>query len=195
MGVSVGRHRENQVVVRIRSARDTDRAAIIGVHESAFEEAQGSEITKLVSGLLDDKTAMPLFSLVAEIGERVVGHILFTPVRLQSSRHSVSAQILAPLAVSKEHQGAGIGGLLIEEGLKELAASGVELVFVLGHPNYYRKFGFRPAGVLGYEAPYAIPIEHADAWMVQELKAGVLGSARGRIQCAETLDHPRHWQA
>ncbi len=182
------------MAVRIRSATDADRAAIIGVHENAFGETQGSEIAQLVSGLLDDKTAMPLFSLVVEIGERVVGHILFTSVRIQSGRYSVSAQILAPLAVAKEHQGGGIGGLLIKEGLKELAASGVELVFVLGHPSYYRKFGFRPAGVLGYEAPYAIPIEHADAWMVQELKAGILGGAQGRIQCAETLDHPRHWQ-
>jgi predicted N-acetyltransferase YhbS len=83
---------------------------------------------------------------------------------------------------------------LIKEGLKQLAASGVELVFVLGHPDCYRKFGFRPAGVLGYEAPYPIPVEHADAWMVQELKAGVLGSAQGRIQCAEALDQARHWQ-
>jgi predicted N-acetyltransferase YhbS len=137
---------------------------------------------------------MPLFSLVAEIDGRVVGHALFTAVRLQSDRQSVSGQILAPLAVSKEHQGEGIGGSLIAEGLKHLAASGVELVFVLGHPDYYRKFGFRPAGVLGYEAPYPIPSEHEDAWMVQELKAGTLGSAQGRIQCADTLDQPRHWQ-
>jgi len=137
---------------------------------------------------------MPLFSLVAEIDGRVVGHALFTAVRLQSDRQSVSGQILAPLAVSKEHQGKGIGGSLIAEGLKHLAASGVELVFVLGHPDYYRKFGFRPARVLGYEAPYPIPTEHKDAWMVQELKAGILGSAQGRIQCADTLDQPRHWQ-
>jgi predicted N-acetyltransferase YhbS len=182
------------VVVRIRSATDTDRTAIIGLQESAFGKEQGPEIVALVSGLLGDSTAMPLFSLVAEVGGGVVGHVLFTAVRLQSSRHSVSAQILAPLAVLKEHQGEGIGGALINEGLKQLSASGVDLVFVLGHPDYYRKFGFTPAGVLGYEAPYPIPIEHADAWMVQELKANVLGSAQGRIQCAETLDHPRHWK-
>lgn len=182
------------MVLRIRSATDADRAEILGVHKSAFGKEQGPEIVELVSGLLGDKTAMPLFSLVAEIGGRVVGHVLFTAVRLQSSRQSISAQILAPLAVSKEHQGEGIGGLLINEGLKQLAASGVELVFVLGRPDYYRKFGFRPAGVLGYEAPYPIPIAHEDAWMVQELKAGILGSAQGRIQCAETLDQPRHWQ-
>ncbi len=187
-------HRENRMPVSIRSATDTDRVELLAVHMSAFGKEQGPEIVELVSGLLADATATPRFSLVAEIGGRVVGHVLFTAVRLQGSRNSFSAQILAPLAVSKEHQGEGIGGSLISEGLKQLAASGVELVFVLGHPHYYRKFGFRPAGVLGYEAPYPIPIEHEDAWMVRELKAGVLGSARGRIQCAEALDQPRHWQ-
>ena len=141
-------------MVRIRFATDGDRAGIFGVHESAFGKQQGPEIVDLVSGLLGDRTAMPVFSLVAEIGGRVVGHVLFTAVRLQSGPQSISAQILAPLAVSKEHQGEGIGGSLINEGLKQLAASGVELVFVLGDPDYYRKFGFRPAKVLGYEAPY-----------------------------------------
>jgi predicted N-acetyltransferase YhbS len=151
--------------VRIRSATDADRAGILGVHESAFGKEQGPGIVDLVSGLLGDRTAMPLFSLVAEIDGRVVGHALFTAVRLQSDRQSVSGQILAPLAASKGHQGEGVGGSLVDEGLKHLAASGVELVFVLGHPDYYRKFWFRPARVLGYEAPYPIPIEHEDAWM------------------------------
>lgn len=192
--LDVGRHHENQVAVKIRFSTDADRAAIFGVHNSAFGAAQGSEIVELVSGLLNDKTAIPVFSLVAETDERVVGHILFSTVRIQSGCHAACALILAPLAVSKEHQGRGIGSLLIKEGLKELAASGVGLVFVLGDPNFYRKFGFRPAGVLGYEAPYAILIEHADAWMVQELKAGILGRAQGRVQCAKALDHPRHWR-
>lgn len=180
--------------MRIRCATDADRAEIFGVHERAFGKEQGSEIVDLVSGLLSDETAMPLFSLVAELGGRIVGHVLFTAVRLQSSGQCISAQILAPLAVSKEHQGEGVGATLINAGLKQLATSGVELVFVLGHPHYYSKFGFRPAGALGYEAPYAIPPEHAGAWMVQELKAGVIGGAQGRIQCAATLDQPRHWR-
>lgn len=181
-------------VLSIRSATDADRAGILALHDSAFGEEHGAEIVELVRGLLGDETARPLFSLVAELGGRVVGHVLFTAVRLASAPESVRAQILAPLAVSREHQGEGIGGALINEGLKRLAASGVELVFVLGHPDYYRKFGFRPARVLGYEAPYPIPIAHEDAWMVRELKAGTVGRARGRVQCADTLDQPRHWQ-
>lgn len=181
-------------MIKIRSATAIDRAEILGVHADAFGKAQGPEIVELVAGLLDDKTAEPRYSFVAEIGGQIVGHILFTALRLQPGTQDVSAQILAPLAVLKAHQGKGVGGRLINAGLTQLAASGVELVFVLGHPGYYPKFGFEPAGRLGYEAPYAIPVEHANAWLVKELKVGVIGTAPGRVQCATTLDQPQHWQ-
>jgi putative acetyltransferase len=181
-------------MITIRCATDADYAEILGVHESAFGKEQGQEIVDLVTGLLSDKTAEPRFSFVADLDGRIVGHILFTAIRLQTSGQNILAQILAPLAVANEHQGKGVGGLLINEGLKQLTASGFELVFVLGHPNYYPKFGFIPAGVLGYEAPYAIPIENANAWMVKDLKAGIIGSVQGRVQCATTLDQPRHWR-
>jgi predicted N-acetyltransferase YhbS len=84
--------------------------------------------------------------------------------------------------------------MLITQGLKQLAESGVDLVFVLGHPDYYPKFGFQAAGVLGFQAPYPIPSEHADAWMVQELKTGVFGNIEGRVQCSEVLNQPQHWR-
>jgi len=181
-------------MIKIRSATDADRAGVFNVHGNAFGKEQGLEIIDLVSGLLNDRTAMPLFSLVAELKGQVTGHILFTAAELQSSRQFVPAQILAPLAVLKEHQGKGIGGSLINEGLKQLAASKIELVFVLGHPDYYPRFGFRPAGELGYEAPYAILPEHANAWMVQALKANVIGNTSGKIRCSATLNQPQHWQ-
>ncbi len=179
--------------MNIRNTDVSERAAIRSVHERAFGD-QGREIADLVSGLLDDETAVPLLSLAAEIEGRMVGHVLFTAVRLQSDGRSVASRILAPLGVVSEQQGEGIGGALIREGLRRLASSGVELVFVLGHPGYYSKFGFRPAGVLGLDAPYPIPDEHRDAWMVQALKPGVIGNVKGTIRCAAVLDQPRHWQ-
>ncbi|RKY21112.1 MAG: GNAT family N-acetyltransferase [Planctomycetota bacterium] len=179
----------------VRCATDADRADILGVCESAFGHEEGPEIVELVTALLADETAMPRLSLVAEADRRIVGHVLFSAVQIPSSPRCVPAQILAPLAVSHDQQGEGVGGSLINAGLKQLASSGVALVFVLGHPDYYPKFGFRPAGVLGLEAPYPIPTEHADAWMVQELEAGVIGSVQGRVQCALSLDQARLWQA
>lgn len=180
-------------MVNIRRANHSDLAAICEVHREAFGQAQGEEIVDLVRGLLRDETATPVLSLVAEIDGRVVGHVLFTAARVQGSEQSVVARIMAPLAVLPAHQSAGVGGALIHQGLEELAASGVELVFVLGHPSYYPEFGFSPARVLGLEAPHPIPAEHQDAWMVQELTSGALGRVRGKIQCAEVLDQPQHW--
>jgi predicted N-acetyltransferase YhbS len=84
--------------------------------------------------------------------------------------------------------------MLIAEGLNELREMGVDLVFVLGYPGYYQKHGFSPAGVKGYAAPYPIPPEHADAWMVQELRPGIMEQTRGRVRCAETLTDPKHWR-
>jgi putative acetyltransferase len=75
-----------------------------------------------------------------------------------------------------------------------LSESGVELVFVLGHPDYYPRYGFKPAGVLGYEAPYPIPDEQADAWMVQELRPGVIDSVSGKVICADVMNQPEHWR-
>jgi len=69
----------------------------------------------------------------------------------------------------------------------------VELVFVLGHPEYYPRTGFTPAGVLGYEAPYHIPEEHADAWMVKALCPGVIGRIKGAVKCSDILNQPEHW--
>jgi predicted N-acetyltransferase YhbS len=181
-------------MITIRLATPPDLPEILSVHRDAFGVEEGPEIAHLVADLLADSTAEPRLSLVAETAGRIVGHILFTAAHLQPGGQHIPAQILAPLAVAKEHQGQGVGGLLIHEGVDQLTASGIELVFVLGHPDYYPKFGFRPAGVLGYAAPYAIPIENANAWMVKELKAGIIGSVQGLIQCAATLDQPQHWR-
>ena len=161
---------------------------------SAFGQEEGKEIAELVSDLLEDRTARPLLSLVAEEGGRIVGHVLFTRVSLEPEDRHFSARILAPLAVEEGSQAKGIGGRLIREGLRRLADSGVDLVFVLGHPEYYPVYGFRPARALGFEAPYPILPENDAAWMVQELRSGVIGSVQGKIRCAEALDQPQHWQ-
>jgi putative acetyltransferase len=120
---------------------------------------------------------------------------LFTKISLAGERGNTSAAILAPLAVLPDFQNQGIGGRLIDKGLKLLSESGVELVFVLGHPEYYPKHGFKqPAGALGFEAPYPIPDEHADAWMVQELRPNVIGNVSGKVVCANALQKPEHWR-
>ena len=180
--------------MKIRLSRETEISDICTIHKQAFGEEKGPEIAALVKGLFEDQTALPSLSLVAVEKEQILGHILFTRVDIVSGRAPVAAQILAPLAIRPGNQRQGIGGHLIEAGLQRLKADKVPLVFVLGHPDYYPRSGFQPAGALGFEAPYPIPAEHADAWMVQALGPAIIGKVKGRVQCCTALDHPEHWR-
>ena len=177
----------------IRESTESDLINLLNVEKQAFGEDEGPEVVDLVKGLLNDPTAKPLLSLIALKGQRVIGHILFTKARINEN-DQISVAILAPLAVIPDAQRQGVGGKLIAEGLSMLTESGVELVFVLGHPNYYPRYGFKPAGIHGFEAPYPMPEEIATAWMVQELSPGIIGNVRGRVLCANKLDRPEYWR-
>ena len=178
--------------MHIREASALDLNEVLFIEREAF--GHGKE-AGLVNDLLNDPTAEPILSLLAFDNDRPAGHILFTRVRLLGVDQSPSMSILAPLAVLADFKNQGIGGRLIDEGIRILAESGVELVFVLGHPGYYPRHGFKqPAGALGFEAPYPIPDEHADAWMVQELRSNVIGRVSGKIVCADALNKPEHWR-
>lgn len=176
----------------IRETTESDLHGLLDAERQAFGSDEGPEIVELVQGLLNDPTAEPLLSLIALSEQRVIGHILFTKAKI-ILYEQISAAILAPLAVIPDAQNKGIGGRLIMEGLRLLSERGVELVFVLGHPDYYPRHGFKAAGPLGFEAPYPIPGEVADAWMVQELRPGIIGSVKGKVLCADLLNQPQYW--
>ena len=178
---------------RIRQSLASDMDAIRHLMLAAFGADEGPTIAYLISELLVDHTAEPRLSLVATIDQKPVGHVLFSYARVSQAATEVPAAILAPLAVLPEFQSKGIGGQLIEAGLEGMARQGAELVFVLGHPRYYPRYGFQPAGALGLEAPYPIAAEHADAWMVRALRADVLGSVHGTVSCAAALRDPDYW--
>jgi len=177
--------------MNIREASDSDLNDVLLVEKEAFGYDKESN---LVKDLLSDPSAKPLYSLLAFNDDRAVGHVLFTSARLEYIQNGALISILAPLAVIPDFQKIGVGGKLIDGGLQHLANSGVDLVFVLGHPDYYPRYGFKPAGVQGFEAPYPIPEEHANAWMVQELHPGVIGIVSGRVRCADVLNKPEHWR-
>jgi putative acetyltransferase len=180
--------------VQIRQSIQSDLQAISDLAMASFGNAEGPVIVRLIGDLLTDATAQPVLSLVAIVNERIVGHVLFSKVRLEPPGQKVSAVLLAPLAVHPDFQSRGIGGQLVTEGLQRLSDSGVQLVFVLGHPAYYPRFGFAAAGVRGFEAPYPIPPQNAGAWMVRELHPGAIGSMRGQVICADALADPKYWR-
>jgi putative acetyltransferase len=117
-------------------------------------------------------------SLVATSAQRIVGHILFTPVTIDPP---VDRRIagLAPMAVRPEHQRSGIGSQLIRAGLEECRRSGYSAVVVLGHPEYYPRFGFLPAHTFGLTCEFPSPPE---AFMALELEPGALGGIRGLVR-------------
>lgn len=180
--------------MKIRPSTALDADGISELHVTAFGDEEGEEVATLVTELFNDLSAEPLFSLVAVENHRIIGHILFTKATVSQTDENISAQLLAPLAVLPGEQNKGIGTMLIEKGLVELRANGVDLVFVLGHPEYYPRSGFCPAGKYGLNAPYPVPVKNEDAWMVKELSSGFIGRVKGKVKCANALDHPQYWR-
>jgi putative acetyltransferase len=174
----------------IREALDSDLDNVLSVERAAFGS---DEEANLVRDLLADASAQPMVSLIAIHQNRVVGHILFTRAHLEPES-PVSISILAPLAVVPDAQKQGVGSQLVEKGLEVLRQAGGDLVFVLGHPAYYPRFGFKPAGQLGFDAAYPIPEKNAGAWMVVPLRPDVIGAFSGKVICADTLNKPEYWR-
>lgn len=175
----------------IREAGDGDLQDALEVERLAFCRNDEADLTE---ALLADPSAEPRLSMIAHVEGRPMGHILFTAVRVEGAERNVRASLLAPLAVIPRAQRQGYGGRLIEEGLRRLSKAGVELVFVLGHPGYYPRFGFEPALELGFQPPFRLAAKDAPAWMVLPLRDGVIGATGGRIACADALNKPEHWR-
>ncbi len=179
--------------IKIRKTTIADHNTIMTVEEQAFGYIKEANLT---ADLLSDSTAEPIVSLLAFDNENAVGHILFTRVYLnEMSKYQPLMHILAPLAVIPEYQKQGIGGMLIQEGMNQLKEMGSQMVFVLGHIDYYPRHDFIPdAGKLGYEAPFPIPEEFADAWMFQTINSTEFTIPKGKIVCANALNKPEHWR-
>lgn len=149
-------------MIIVRSELPGDRDAIRRVNELAFE---GPAEADIVDALRDSEAWLPNLSLVAEDGTEIVGHALFSLVRLDSGPELLS---LGPMAVLPKRQRGGVGTALVRRGLRRGRGTEYPLVVVLGHPEYYPRFGFRPARPYGIETPYDAPDE---AWMALPLPA------------------------
>lgn len=174
--------------MKIRESIEIDKDPILNLHQNVFGEAEGRAVAKLAIDLLGDETALPILSLVAESDKEIIGHILFTSIRV-GDLDSSNVYILAPLAVAHHMQGKGIGTALINQGLSKLKEHNAEFVLVLGDPKYYKRTGFKAAHNI--EPPYKL--DYPEAWLVQELRAGALNDVSGVVQCAKSLSSPEHW--
>jgi predicted N-acetyltransferase YhbS len=136
----------------IRDGLDSDAAAIRAVQLSAFPTSAEAD---LVERLIADGDAV--ISLVAEEGGEIVGHILLSRKRVRGDGRDYRALGLAPVAVLSDRQRAGIGSALVRAAIERAEALGEDMIFLLGEPEYYGRFGFRAEEAAPFASPYAGP--------------------------------------
>ena len=158
--------------VQIRPETEADRTAVFGINAAVFPTDAEARLVDSLRASAD-----PLVSLVAVEDEDVVGHIMFTPVTL-APFDDLRLMGLAPMAVSPSVQRTGIGTELVKAGLQRCGELGVGAVAVLGHPEYYPRFGFLPSTQWGIKSEYDVP---EDGFMLFELSADYLRDRHGII--------------
>jgi putative acetyltransferase len=161
--------------LRIRTETAADREAVREVLRLAFGR---DDEASLVEVLRDDGWVRT--SLVAEIDGRIVGHLLFSELPIVSATGTVPALALAPVAVLPACQRQGIGSQLIRRGLDACRDQGDRIVIVLGHPDFYRRFGFSSELARALDSPFS----GEPSFMAMELVAGALDGVSGRVQYA-----------
>ncbi|MEG4342304.1 N-acetyltransferase [Microcoleus sp. A003_D6] len=158
----------------IRTEKPEDLEAVRNVNIAAFGRENEANLVDRLRGIAST------FSFVAVQSDRIVGHLFFSPVVVEGKCSSnLSILGLAPVAVLPDCQRQGVGSLLIREGLKECARSGFHAVVVLGHPDFYPRFGFIPASKKSLGCEYDVPDE---AFMLLELETGALQDCSGTVK-------------
>jgi len=167
------------LAIEIREERSGDLAAIREVNELAFGQPLEANIVDAVRS-----NGAMLASLVAMVDDRIVGHIMYSPVSL----NAVVGAGLGPVAVRPGDQRHGIGSALIKTGNAQLQRAECPFIVVLGHAEFYPRFGFRPASRHGITCEWDVP---DDAFMVLVLDAarmeGVSGMARYRQEFSAAM--------
>ena len=156
-----------------------DHSGIREVNLKAFSsDVEATLVEKL-------RNSMNFISMVAVVDDKVVGHILFSPLTIENDKESFPALILAPIAVLPEYQNQGIGSKLVEKGIIECRNQGHSIIILVGHPEYYPRFGFKPAEQNGIQHPFEVP---KDVFMVYELIPDALHRVNGVLKYSMAFD-------
>jgi putative acetyltransferase len=153
--------------VEIREERPDDIAAIRYVHTHAFGQTQEADIVDALRA-----NSAVLLALVAVVDGRVVGHILYSP----ASVDRLTGAALGPVSILPEYQRRGLGSALIESGNRKIQQAGHPFIIVIGHADYYPRFGFRRASTRGISCEWDVP---DNAFMVLDLDESRMRNASG----------------
>jgi predicted N-acetyltransferase YhbS len=145
--------------VNIRQERTADYPAVFKLIEIAFQNEPLSDHKEqfLVNRLRKSKAFIPELSLVAENNQQIIGHILLTRITIKNELREVNALALAPVSVIPEYQGRGIGSQLIQEAHLIAKALGHESIVLLGHQDYYPRFGYELTSKYNVRLPFEAP--------------------------------------
>ena len=173
-----------------RHAQETDLKSVLKVVETAFSDEENKVIMNLVQELHQETTSPSIKSLVAEVDNQVIGYVSYSPIFLKSDSR-ISGYILAPLAVSPEHQKQGVGSNLINAGIDMLTKDGVGVLMVYGDPNYYGKFGFREEIGHSFVPPYTL--QYPFGWTGMMLNDIPVPEKPIKFECVSALSKPDLW--
>ena len=167
--------------ISIRQEKKTDYSAVFELIENAFKDLEMSDHKEqfLVQRLRNSTAFVPELSLVAEYEHEIIGHILLTKIRIKNDQSEFQSLALAPVTVLPKYQKQGIGGMLIEEAHKKAKELGFKSVILLGHADYYPRFGYRKASEYGIKLPFDVPDEYC---MVIELTENALAGVKGTVE-------------
>ncbi|TBX79372.1 N-acetyltransferase [Bacillus mycoides] len=167
-------------MIKIRQEQQNDYSKTEEVVKEAFlnEEFSDKKEHELVKRIRECDAFVPALSIVA-VDEEIVGHIMLSKITIEQGGTTVDSLALAPVSVAPGHQKKGIGGKLIVAALEKAKELGYGSVVVLGHPEYYPKFGFKKASDWNIKAPFEVPDE---VFMVMALRENALQGVEGVVQ-------------
>jgi predicted N-acetyltransferase YhbS len=162
--------------IKIRTEQKNDHNEIKKINDLAFgQENEG----KMIESLRKTLGYNASLSLVAEIKNKIVGHILFYPIKIKNEKEEYAVLSLVPLAVHPQYQNKGIGINLVKRGIEKAKVTNFDIILVVGHPKYYPRFGFKPAINWEIKLPFDAP---KDAVLVLELKDNALKNCSGIVE-------------
>lgn len=167
--------------ILIREELEKDYKEVEELVEEAFrnEEYSDHQEHNLINRLRKSNEFINELSLVVEFDEKLIGHILLSKIKINKENESHESLAMAPVSVLPEHQNKGIGKLLIEKSITEAKRLGYSSIIVLGHENYYPKFGFVKASEFKIRPPFEVPEE---AFMALEIEKGSLKDIEGVVE-------------